>query len=68
MRVSDIRLHESGLDAFGENTDGGVTYRLSESHAKIYAEVRYHHAAYNKISTNILAPHFWKPIVNDFQN
>lgn len=41
-------------NAFGENIGGGLTYRLGESHFKIYAEVRYHHAAYNKVSTSLL--------------
>jgi hypothetical protein len=41
-------------NAFGENIGGGLTYRLGESHAKLYAEVRYHHASYNKVSTNLL--------------
>jgi opacity protein-like surface antigen len=41
-------------NAFGENIGGGLTYRLGESHAKIYVEVRYHHASYDKVSTNLL--------------
>jgi opacity protein-like surface antigen len=41
-------------DAFGGNIGGGVTYRLGESHAKIYAEIRFHHAGYNKVATNLL--------------
>jgi opacity protein-like surface antigen len=41
-------------NAFGENIGGGLTYRLGESHAKIYVEVRYHHASYAKVSTNVL--------------
>ena len=41
-------------DAFGGNIGGGLTYRLGESHAKIYTEVRYHHANYDKIATDIL--------------
>lgn len=41
-------------NAFGENIGGGVTYRLGETHAKIYAEFRYHHAAYNNVSTNLI--------------
>jgi len=41
-------------NAFGENIGGGLTYRLSESNWKIYAEVRYHHASYHKVSTNLL--------------
>jgi hypothetical protein len=41
-------------NSFGENIGGGFTYRLGESHAKLYAEVRYHHAAYHTISTQLL--------------
>jgi len=41
-------------DAFGENIGGGLTYRLGESHAKIYTEIRYHHAGYDRVSTDIL--------------
>jgi opacity protein-like surface antigen len=41
-------------DAFGENIGGGLTFRLGESHLKVYTEVRYHHAGYNKVSTRIL--------------
>jgi hypothetical protein len=44
----------TSANAFGENIGGGVTYRLGEGHAKIYAEVRYHHAGYNKVPTNVL--------------
>ena len=41
-------------DAFGENIGGGLSVRLGESNAKIYAEIRYHHAGYNRVSTNLL--------------
>jgi hypothetical protein len=41
-------------NAFGENIGGGITYRLGESHAKFYTEVRYHHAGYNRVSTQLL--------------
>jgi hypothetical protein len=41
-------------NAFGENIGGGLTYRLGEGRTKLYAEVRYHHASYNRVSTNIL--------------
>lgn len=51
--VSIVTGHRSA-NAFGENIGGGLTYRLGESHAKIYVEVRYHHASYDKVSTNIL--------------
>jgi hypothetical protein len=41
-------------NAFGGNTGGGITYCLVESYAKPYAEVRYHYASYNKVSTEVL--------------
>ena len=44
----------SSANAFGENIGGGLTYRLGESHAKIFTEIRYHHAGYNHVSTNVL--------------
>jgi hypothetical protein len=44
----------TSADAFGENIGGGVTYRLGESGIKFYTEVRYHHASYHKVSTNIV--------------
>ena len=41
-------------NSFGENIGGGLTFRFGESHLKFYTEVRYHHAGYNKVSTNLL--------------
>jgi len=41
-------------NAFGENIGGGLTFRLGESHLKVYTEVRYHHAGYNRVSTSLL--------------
>ncbi len=41
-------------NAFGENIGGGVTYRLGGGHFKFYTELRYHHAKYEKVSTNLL--------------
>src|SRR5215469_671081 len=41
-------------DAFGGNIGGGFTYRLGESGLKFYTEVRYHHASYHKVATDIL--------------
>jgi opacity protein-like surface antigen len=41
-------------NAFGENIGGGLTYRLGEGHAKIFTEVRYHHAGYDHVSTDLL--------------
>jgi opacity protein-like surface antigen len=44
----------TSADAFGENIGGGITYRLGDTGFKFYTEVRYHHAYYHKISTNII--------------
>ena len=41
-------------NSFGENIGAGITYRLGESHAKLYTEVRYHHASYDSVSTNLI--------------
>jgi hypothetical protein len=40
-------------NAFGGNIGGGLTYRLGER-TKFYTEVRYHHASYDKVATDIL--------------
>ena len=40
-------------NAFGGNIGGGLTYRLG-GRAKFYTEVRYHHASYDKVATDIL--------------
>jgi Outer membrane protein beta-barrel domain len=44
----------TSADSFGENIGGGVTYRLSENGLKFYTEFRYHHATYDKVSTNLI--------------
>ena len=41
-------------NAFGENIGGGATIRLGGGHVNFYTEIRYHHAGYNKVSTNLL--------------
>lgn len=41
-------------DTWGQNIGAGVTARLGESHAKFYAEFRYHHADYHSVSTEII--------------
>lgn len=41
-------------NSFGENIGAGLTFRLGESHAKIYAEARYHHASYSHVSSQLL--------------
>src|SRR5215470_15743759 len=41
-------------NSFGENIGAGLTFRLGESQAKIYAEARYHHAGYNRVATQLV--------------
>ena len=41
-------------NSFGENIGGGFTYRIGESGVKLYTEVRYHHAGYNRVATDLL--------------
>lgn len=50
----DFVTGSRSADAFGGNIGGGLTFRIGESGAKIYTEVRYHHAGYNKVSTDVL--------------
>ena len=50
----DVITGSTSSDAFGGNIGADFTYRLSESHAKLYAEVRYHHASYHKVDSNLL--------------
>jgi hypothetical protein len=42
------------VDAFGENIGGGLTLPLGRGGAKFYTEIRYHHASYNKLATDLL--------------
>ncbi|HET7871478.1 MAG TPA: outer membrane beta-barrel protein [Terriglobales bacterium] len=45
----------SGSDnAIGWNIGGGLTYRLGESHAKFYTELRYHVAYTKGVNTDVL--------------
>ncbi len=44
----------TSANAFGENIGGGLTYRFGESGIKFYTEVRYHHANYDKVATDLL--------------
>ncbi|MGB6193056.1 MAG: porin family protein [Terracidiphilus sp.] len=44
----------TSANAFGENIGGGLTYRFGESNLKFYTEVRYHHANYDKVATDLL--------------
>ncbi len=50
----NIVTGSTSANAFGENIGGGLAYRLGESHAKFYAEFRYHHANYHNVATNII--------------
>ena len=50
----DIVTKSRSNDAFGENVGVGFTYRMGESHFKIYTEVRYHQASYNNVSTQLV--------------
>jgi opacity protein-like surface antigen len=50
----DIATKSRGRSAFGENVGVGFTYRVGESHLKIYTEVRYHWASYNNVSTQVM--------------
>jgi opacity protein-like surface antigen len=50
----NIVTSSHSANAFGENIGGGLTFRLRNTHIKLYAEVRYHHAGYSRIATNLL--------------
>jgi opacity protein-like surface antigen len=53
--VSATQVLKSGSgNAFGWNVGGGVTYRLGESHLKVYAEARVHFAYYSGINTRVI--------------
>jgi hypothetical protein len=51
---SSAVLNSGSSDGFGWNIGGGLTYRVGESHAKIYAEARYHYAYHHGINTQVL--------------
>jgi Outer membrane protein beta-barrel domain len=52
--TSDIVTKSKSSNAFGENIGVGFTYRWGESQLKVYTEVRYHHASYNNVSTQLV--------------
>jgi hypothetical protein len=53
--VSSTTVLSSGsTDGFGWNIGGGVTYRLGQSHAKLYTEARYHFAYHSNINTKVI--------------
>lgn len=47
-------LGSGSNDGYGWNAGGGVTYRLGESHAKLYGELRFHFAYFDTINTKVL--------------
>jgi opacity protein-like surface antigen len=51
---ADIVTKSISSSAFGKNVGVGITYRLVQSHLKIYTEVRYHQASYNNVSTQLV--------------
>jgi Outer membrane protein beta-barrel domain len=51
---STATLQSGSSDAFGWNGGGGVTFRIGESAAKFYTEVRYHQASNKGITTKVL--------------
>src|SRR5262245_52551768 len=50
----DIVAKSRSSNAFGKNIGVGFTYRLGDSHIKIYTELRYHQASYNNVSTQLV--------------
>ena len=54
IATTDVVTASRSSSAFGKNIGVGFTYRLGESHLKIYAEVRYHQASYNNVSTQLV--------------
>jgi hypothetical protein len=41
-------------DGFGGNVGGGLTFRLGDGRAKLFAEARYHHAAHERADTQLI--------------
>jgi Outer membrane protein beta-barrel domain len=54
LATTDIVTASRGSSAFGKNIGIGFTYRIRESHLKIYAEARYHEASYNNVPTKLV--------------
>ena len=50
----DIVTGSRNSNSFGENIGGGLTYKLGGSGIKFYTEVRYHHASYDHVATDLL--------------
>lgn len=51
---SNVTVASGSSNAIGWNIGGGATYRLGESHAKFYTELRYHVAYTEGINTDVL--------------
>jgi hypothetical protein len=51
---SEATLKSGSTDGVGLNIGGGFTYRIGESHAKFYTELRYHYAWHSGINTQVL--------------
>src|SRR5215472_694076 len=47
-------LRSGSGNAFGWNVGGGLTYRLGETHLKVYAESRIHFAYYSGLNTRVV--------------
>jgi Outer membrane protein beta-barrel domain len=51
---TNVTVASGSSNAIGWNIGGGITYRLGQSHAKFYTEVRYHVAYTKGINTDVL--------------
>jgi hypothetical protein len=51
---TDVTIKSSTSSAGGFNVGGGLSFRLGESSANIYAEVRYHRAFTRNVDTTVL--------------
>jgi outer membrane protein with beta-barrel domain len=51
---TNVTVASGSSNAIGWNIGGGLTYRLGESHAKFYTELRYHVAYTTGINTDVL--------------
>jgi len=51
---SDAKIAGGSSDGGGWNLGAGVTYRIGESHAKIYSEARYHVSYQKLVDTRVI--------------
>jgi hypothetical protein len=51
---SNAELRSGSTNGFGYNAGGGITFRIGDSYAKFYTELRYHHAFHRGIDTQVL--------------